>query len=146
MRKFNFGENFVKWIQILYTDVSSRVKVNGFLTDKISIKRGLRQGCPLSALLYVLCSEVLSINIRKDEEIKGVIIDSTEHKVSSFADDMRVVVTTDNSIKKLFDLLKKYELATNSKINSDKTEALWLGKWKNRTDKPLNLRWTNEEV
>ena len=75
-----------------------------------------------------------------------MIIDSSEHKVSSFADDMRVVVTTDNSIKNLFDLLKKYELATNSKINSDKTEALWLGKWKNRTDKPLNLKWTNEEV
>ena len=67
LKKFNFGENFIKWIQILYTDVSSRVKVNGFLTDKISIKRGLRQGCPLSALLYVLCSEVLSINIRKDD-------------------------------------------------------------------------------
>ena len=98
----------------------------------------MRQGCPLSALLYVLCSEVLSINIRKDDEIKGVIIDSSEHKVSSFADDMRVVVTTDNSIKRLFDLLKKYELATNSKINNDKTEALWLEKWKDRIDKPLH--------
>jgi hypothetical protein len=41
---------------------------------------------------------------------------------------MNVVVSTDNSIYKLFELLDKYELATNSKINKDKTEAKWLGK------------------
>ena len=126
--------------------VSSTVKVNGFLTEEISIKRGLRQGCPLSALLFVLCAEVLSINIRKNTDIKGIIYENQEHKESSFADDMNVVVSTDNSIYKLFELLDKYELATNSKINKDKTEAKWLGKWKDRTDKPLNLKWKSGEV
>jgi hypothetical protein len=146
LRKFGFGENFIKWIKIIYKDVSSTVKVNGFLTEKISIKRGLRQGCPLSALLYVLCSEVLSINIRKNEDIKGIFYENQEHKESSFADDMNIVVTTDNSIYKLFELLNKYELATNSKINKDKTEALWLGNWKDRIDKPLDLKWKSGEV
>ena len=59
---------------------------------------------------------------------------------------MRIVVTTENSIYKLFDLLNKYKLATNSKINKDKTEALWLGNWKDRIDRPLNLKWTTGEV
>ena len=146
LQKFGFGDNFIRWIKIIYKNVTSTVKVNGFLTDKINIKRGLRQGCPLSALLYVLCSEVLSINIRKNENIKGIIYESQEHKDSMYADDMSVVVTTENSIYCLFELLNKYEAATNSKINKDKTKALWLGSWRERIDKPLNLKWTNQEV
>ena len=39
--------------------------------------------------------------------------------------------------------LKKYESATNAKLNKSKTEALWVGKWKDRNDKPLGLKWTN---
>ena len=146
LHRFGFGENFIAWIKILYGNVSSKVKVNGFLTEKIDIKRGLRQGCPLSSLLYVLCSEVLTTSIRKNQSIKGYSLEREEHKVSSFADDMRLVLTTEDSIYKLFDLLNKYELATNSKINKDKTKAMWLGKWKNRNDAPLNLKWTKGEV
>ena len=54
-----FGLNtcFIKWIKLLYTDVSSFVTVNGFPSDPFSIQRGVRQGCPLSPLLYVLVSE-----------------------------------------------------------------------------------------
>ena len=126
--------------------MSSTVKVNGFLTEKISTKRCLRQDCLLSVLLYVLCSEVLSVNIRINDDIKGIVFGNQEHKESSFADDLNVVVTTDNLIYKLFELLDKYELATNSKVNKDKTEALWLGKWKDRLDIPLNLNWKSGEV
>ena len=46
----------------------------------------------------------------------------------------------------VFLVLKEYEKATNAKVNVDKTEALWVGKWKNRTDKPLNLKWTNSHI
>lgn len=147
LRKFGFGENFIKWIKIIYKNVTSKVKVNGFLTDAIDIQRGVRQGCPLSALLYLICSEVLSINIRKSTNIVGFKVSNTfEHKESTYADDMKVCVTTENSIFELFKLLEKYESATNSKVNKDKTEGLWLGNWIGRTDTPLNLKWTSGEV
>ena len=59
---------------------------------------------------------------------------------------MNICVTTDKSIQEIFKLLDNYELASNAKINKDKTEALWLGNRRNRQDKPLNLKWTNQEV
>ena len=147
LNKFGVGENFIKWVKIIYKDATSKVKVNGFFTDCIKIKRGVRQGCPLSALLYVLCAEVLTTNIRNNVNIKGYILrNKKEHKESMYADDLKVCVTTENSITELFKLFDKYEKATNSKINKDKTEALWLGNWMGRTDKPLNLKWTSGEV
>ena len=43
-------------------------------------------------------------------------------------------------------VLNKFEIATNAKINQDKTKVLWIGEWKHRTDTPLGLKWTNKEV
>jgi len=59
---------------------------------------------------------------------------------------MAVAVTTEQSIENLFNTLKIYEEATNAKINIDKTEALWVGKWKNNIHKPLGLKWVNDMV
>ena len=69
-----------------------------------------------------------------------------EHKLSQFADDTSVSVSTIRSIEELFKLLKDYEKATNAKINNEKTEGLWVGKWKGRDDKPYNLVWKSDHV
>ena len=37
LEAFGFGENFIKWVKIIYTDTRSAVKVNGFLTPEFSI-------------------------------------------------------------------------------------------------------------
>ena len=55
---------------------------------------------------------------------------------------MNAVVTTEPSIEELFSVLDKYERATNAKLNRGKKEALWVGEWRERVDKPLGLRWT----
>ena len=39
LRTFGFGENFIKWVKIVYTNTKSAVKVNGFLTSEFSIER-----------------------------------------------------------------------------------------------------------
>ena len=43
-------------------------------------------------------------------------------------------------------MLKRFERATNAKINKTKTEALWVGGWRNRMDKPLGLKWKKDHV
>ena len=80
----------------------------------------------MSALLYVLCIEVLAVNIRNNDNIKGYFLGNgtSVQKETMYVDDMNVVVTTENSIHILFNLFSKYEKATNSKVNKDKTEAL----------------------
>jgi hypothetical protein len=43
LEKFGFGDVFVKWINIFYSEINSSVKCNGFLTNHFSIKNGIRQ-------------------------------------------------------------------------------------------------------
>ena len=58
LRIFGFKNGFCQWVSTLYSNISSSVNVNGWLTEKINITRGVRQGCPLSALLFILAAEV----------------------------------------------------------------------------------------
>ena len=146
LRQFGCGESFINWIKTIYGHCTARVKVNGFTTSPINIKRGIRQGCPLSSLLYVLCAEVLSLEIKKNENIVGFKYTNKEFKNSCYADDLSVIVTKKYSIFALFETLENFGKATNAKTNIDKTEAIWLGNWKNNSDTPLNLKWTNSMV
>ena len=54
LAKFNFGPDFCRWLRVIYTDISSLVINNGWLSSPFSLQRGVRQGCPLSPLLYCL--------------------------------------------------------------------------------------------
>ena len=62
-------------------------EVTGQHLPWFSIKRGCRQGDPISPYLFILCAEILAIMIKENRDIKGIIIGQTEHKISQFADD-----------------------------------------------------------
>ena len=57
-----FGPSFVKWVDLFYCNSRSSVNVNGYISNSFPLSRGVRQGCPLSPLLYVLVVEVLACN------------------------------------------------------------------------------------
>ena len=46
----------------------------------------------------------------------------------------------------LLDLLEKFERCSGLKINRTKSEAMWLGKWKNREDTPFNVKWPKDSI
>jgi len=46
----------------------------------------------------------------------------------------------------LLDLLEKFERCSGLKINHMKSEAMWLGKWKNKEDTPFNVKWPKDSV
>ena len=71
---FNFGPNFLQWFKTLPADISSCVLNNGHASRLFPINRGVRQGCPLSCLLFVIGLELLARSIRRDNLIKGIII------------------------------------------------------------------------
>ena len=150
LKAFGLGPNFINWVKVLYKDIQSMVKVNGSLTKPINITRGVRQGCPLSALLYILVAEVCGIAIRANKNIVGFKYGSYEHKILQYADDTTICVTTYGSIKEVFNVLKVFEEAAGARINKDKTEGLWIGSWKNFEPTILNytagINWTSKHV
>ena len=74
LRKFNFGPNFIHMIMTCYTNIESCVKLNGFTSIYFNLSRGIRQGCPISTLLYILVAETLAEAVRVESEIKGIVL------------------------------------------------------------------------
>ena len=155
MKTYGFGDYFIHWIQLLYSNAFTRISLNGFLTEAIPLKCGVRQGCPLSALLYVLIIEILALQLRSNPNIVGFEIQGEKIISSHYADDAVIKITQNRCFKEVYKELRAYEKATGAKVNYDKTNGLWVGKWKHRTDDPFHeiasedlrkIKWTNKNV
>ena len=101
LEKFNFGPIIKNWVKILYNNVSSCVLNNGFGSEFFPVERGVRQGCPLSGLLFVIGIEILGRAIKNDTGIKGIKVGEKEIKVSLYADDTTVFVRDLDSVDHL---------------------------------------------
>ena len=147
LKRFNFGKSFIKWIEILYSKQLAKLKVNEWISKPIQLSRGIRQGCPISAMLFILCTEIMAISILSNEEIKGIKIPTensnilTQQKMSQYADDTSLVLKDENQIIPALDTIAKFSSVSGLTLNLEKTEALWLGSLKNRKDKPFGFQW-----
>ena len=89
-----------------------------------SLNSGIRQGCPLSPLLFNIVLEVLVTAIREEKEIKGIQIGKEEVKFSLFADDMILYIENPkDSTRKLLELVNEYIKVASYKINTQKSLA-----------------------
>ena len=113
---------------MFYTDISSSIQNNGWASEFFPLGRGVRQGCPLSPYLFVLCAEILGTAIRNHKQIKGIRILDEECKVSQYADDTTLILNgSDVSMQQSFYLLDSFAEISGLKVNYEKTEALWIG-------------------
>ena len=140
LKFFNFGPNIQKWISVLYNHVESGVINGGYMTNYFPVSRGVRQGCPLSPLLFVLCVEILAQKIRQNPKIMGIELPySCEVKLSQFADDTTLICKDTSSLHESMSEMGKFGNIAGLKLNSKKTKALWIGSLKNNKTKPLEI-------
>ena len=62
-----FPEEFVTLIRVMYTGLFAELKVNGHIGTRFDVSNGVRQGCPLSPLLFIIVQDVLLKMIEADE-------------------------------------------------------------------------------
>ena len=102
MNKMGFPDLIIRWIMNLYKNIQSVCLINGFLTKPFKIERGIRQGCPLSMIVYVIFQESLYKAIEKCEQIMSPEINVNKEKILGYADDTSGFLKDDQSILDFF--------------------------------------------
>lgn len=119
LRKFNLPEMLIECIQNLYRNAYSKIQFNGFLTNDIKINCSVRQGCPLSMLLFVLYVEPLLCKI--NNSISGVLIYDKFIKTIAYADDINIFIKNDEEFDLLIQILHSFESFGKIEVNVDKS-------------------------
>jgi len=96
-------------VKIFYGNVTSCVLNNGHASEFFAHERGVRQGCLLSGLLFVIGIEVFANAIRNENMIKGIKVGEKEIKASLYADDTTVFVRDLDSVPELLVFLNNFK-------------------------------------
>ena len=129
MAKLGFGPHLRAWIDLLYTDCLSKVIINGHSTDTFEVCSGVRQGCPLSVMLFIFAMEPLARAIKEDPAIHGLQVPGSggqEAKLSVYMDDLTILCTDNKSILKALHWCDQFSSASSTKLNRSKSEILYL--------------------
>lgn len=121
-KKFGFPRHGINFLVAIYRHAKAQVIHNGFQSRKFRIQSGVRQGCPLSPLLFTLVVEMLNQALIQSSRLRGFTINSTTStKVVAYADDIAIPLSGVADLNVAQEKIELFEQATASKVNVKKT-------------------------
>jgi hypothetical protein len=129
MRKKNFPEKWLTWMKQIIEGGSVGINLNGNPGNFFRTHKGLRQGNPLSPLLFNLVSDALTVmleNAKKSGQIKGLMRHLIEGGIThlQYADDTVIFMEMEEqTVVNVKFLLYCFENMSGLKINYQKSEV-----------------------
>lgn len=128
LQKLNFGKHFIGYLKHSHKHAHGQIQINGGSTEPFQIRRGLRQGCPMSMPLYVIVTDALTRKLVNNPKITGIRISKAHMKIQQYADDVSATVQDTPSLEAIFQDFQIFERATGQQINKEKTKLLCCNK------------------
>jgi len=141
---YNFPDEYIRWIKMLYNDLNASVLVNGYTTFKFAIGQSVKQGDALSCVLFILAIEPLIKSLKDNKLIVPITIKSnmtgTEEEVTSatYADDITALTKDKNAIQLIINEYNLFSTYSGVNLNVPKTEIMILGQ-ANFEERAFNL-------
>ena len=113
-------------MQTLLTATRARTVINGYASEPHLFEAGVRQGCPLSPLLYLCVAEALLRFLQQKGvgvTVMGVGLTSTQ-----FADDTQVYLPSVRDVPAFLQVMDRFAAASGQHLNIGKTRILLLGR------------------
>jgi hypothetical protein len=152
MRQRNFPEWTQRVVWNMYEGATSVIETSGSRSRKIAWKRGVKQGCPLSPLLFNLCLEPLLQAISLECADMGTFVGFGENRieflVQAYADDVIFISKTANGIKAMLEVLERFVNWSRMEVNAKKcaTASYMIDSNYHRSSLAETLKFKNQEI
>ena len=100
----------------------------------------------MSALLFILATEIMSMEIKSCRDIVGVKVGHRESTISQYADDTTLTLGNKKSITKALDIIHEFNHYSGLKLNLQKYVGIWLGPYKNTDSEYEGISFSREPV
>ena len=123
LRKLDLDKKDIRCIENLYWHQTAQLKIDNSMSNPIYIRRGIRQGCVLSPLLFNIYSEAIFRESLEDAEmgikVNGVLINNIR-----YADDGVLVCDNIVDLQQLVTIIGEYSKRIGLEINTKKTKFM----------------------
>ena len=133
MQKLGFGTSALRWVGLLHTHLTARVRFNAWHSPTFPVDTGLAQGSPLSPLLFVIAAQPLAAHLRL-QTLSGVLQPISRPDGSAappchqHADDTTLHLKSRQDLQTALETsIQPFCLASGSSLNAGKSQAMMLG-------------------
>jgi hypothetical protein len=126
--KLDFPKHFTYTVRTLYENADTVIVINGVISEPYKVTRGVRQGDPLSCLIFNLAIESLAAALRTSP-LQGLQIEGESERLITtlFADDTTIYLAEHDSFDTLQAILRKWCHVSGTKFNIKKTVVIPVG-------------------
>lgn len=129
MKRLGYNSHLIRLAKGLVENAESKVHVNGWFTKSIKLDMGVRQGCPLSSLLFTISTKPVMTMLKhkvSTRELEGIPMRNGEQLTHQlFTDDTSIFMTAkEENFKCIRDVIGVYERISGACLNLSKSMVI----------------------
>lgn len=131
-------------IDEIYKETRNRIRVNGKISNVFWTTRGLRQGCPLSPVLFSLYTADLEEKLRRGQA-GGVLIGREKIWSLAYADDIALLAKHPQDLKEMMGRMKRFLEGKELLLNTEKSKVITFKRGRGQKKKE-EWKWGDERI
>jgi hypothetical protein len=126
-----FPPKILAIIAAMHENTTVKFMANGYISEQLPVTSGIRHGCPLALLLFIIAVDLLYDEVETDNRIQGINLGADDRvkqlKVAGYADDTAIYVADRRMPGVAIRAVQRLSAVSGLKLNVRKSAAVDLG-------------------